>query len=72
MMGPRQVAQGALFYEFSIEDLVPSIHLLRSLDRFVDLSGFRSFLAPFCCSMGRQSVGPGLMIRMLTIGCAMG
>ncbi len=29
MMGPRQVAQGALFYEFSIEDHVPTDHLLR-------------------------------------------
>ena len=29
MMGPRQVAQGALFYEFSIEDHVPPDHLLR-------------------------------------------
>ena len=37
MMGPRQEAQGALFYEFSIEDHVPSDHLLRSIDRFADL-----------------------------------
>jgi hypothetical protein len=29
MMGPRQVAQGALFYEFSIEDHVPLDHPLR-------------------------------------------
>ena len=35
MMGPRQVAQGALFYEFSIEDHVPPDHLLRTMDRFV-------------------------------------
>ena len=38
MMGPRQAAQGALFYGFSIEDHVPADHLLRSIDRFVDLS----------------------------------
>ena len=47
MMGPRQVVQGALFYEFSIEDHVPSDHLLRSIDRFVDLGGLRRHLAPF-------------------------
>ena len=46
MMGPRQVAQGALFYEFSIEDHVPSDHLLRSIDRFVDLGGLRRHLQP--------------------------
>jgi len=28
MMGPRQEAQGALFYEFSLEDHVPADHLI--------------------------------------------
>ena len=35
MMGPRQVDQAALFYEFSLERHVPATHLLRSIDRFV-------------------------------------
>ena len=39
MMGERTVMQEALFYEFSIERHVPADHLLRSIDRFVDLSG---------------------------------
>lgn len=39
MMGPRQVEQGALFYEFSLDTHVPADHLLRSIDRFVDLTG---------------------------------
>ena len=47
MMGPRQVEQAALFYEFSLERHVPATHLLRSIDRFVDLSDVRSYLAPF-------------------------
>ena len=42
MMGPRQEAQPALFYEFSLEDHVPQDHLLRSIARFVDLSGIRA------------------------------
>ena len=53
MMGPRQMAQGALFYEFSLEDHVPSDHLLRRIDRFVDLSDIRRFLAPYYSSTGR-------------------
>ena len=68
MMGPRQVAQGSLFYEFNLDVLVPQDHLLRSIDRFVDLSGVRAHLAPFFCSTGRPSVEPELMIRMLIIG----
>ena len=65
MMGPRQVAQSALFYEFSIEDHVPPDHLLRAMDRFVDLGDMRRHLAPFYSSTGRPSVDPELMIRML-------
>jgi transposase len=72
MMGPRQVEQGALFYNFSIDAHVPADHLLRSIDRFVDLSEVRRDLAPFYSSMGRPSVDPELMIRMLIIGCCVG
>ena len=68
MMGPRQVAQGALFYEFSIEDHVPPDHVLRSIDRFVDLGDMRRHLAPFYSMTGRPSVDPELMIRMLLVG----
>lgn len=38
MMGERQVAQEALFYEFSLERHIPADHGIRSIDRFVDLS----------------------------------
>jgi transposase len=72
MMGPRQVAQGALFYEFSIENHVPRDHLLRSIDRFVDLADVRRHLAPFSRSIGRPSIAPELMIRMLLVGYTMG
>lgn len=72
MMGPRQVAQGALFYEFSIDDHVPANHLLRGIDRFVDLGDMRRHLAPFYSSTGRPSVDPELIIRMLIVGYAMG
>ena len=72
MMGPRQVAQGALFYEFSLEDHVPIRHVLRQIDRFVDLSGVRNHLAPYYSAIGRPSIDPELMIRMLLIGYVMG
>jgi transposase len=72
MMGPRQVAQGALFYEFSIEDHVPSDHLLRRIDRFVDLSEIRRFLTPYYSATGRPSIDPELMIRMLIVGYCFG
>ena len=72
MMGPRQETQAALFYEFCLEDHVPQGHLLRSIDRFVDLSDIRQYLSSFYSSTGRPSVDPELMIRMLLVGYCMG
>ena len=72
MMGPRQVEQGNLFYKFPLDAHVPADHLLRSIDRFVDLDGLRQELAPFYASTGRPSVDPELMIRMLLIGYCLG
>jgi transposase len=72
MMGPRQVDQAPLFYEFSLERHVPAAHLLRAIDRFVDLSDIRSHLAPFYSSTGRPSIDPELLVRMLLVGYCYG
>jgi transposase len=72
MMGHRQVEQAALFYEFSLERHIPADHLLRSIDRFVELNDLRRELAGFYSSIGRPSIDPELMIRMLIIGYCFG
>ncbi|WP_439144192.1 IS1182 family transposase [Planktotalea sp.] len=72
MLGPKQEAQGALFYEFSIDDHVPQDHLLRSIDRFVDLSSIRHHFAEFYSHTGRPSIDPELLIRMLLVGYCLG
>jgi transposase len=72
MMGHRQVEQAALFYEFSLERHIPADHLLRSIDRFVELDDLRRELARFYSSIGRPSIDPELMIRMLIIGYCFG
>jgi hypothetical protein len=46
MMGDRLVAQESLFYQFRL-DHIPADHMLRAIDRFVDLDGLRRHLAPF-------------------------
>jgi len=56
----------------SQNDHVPGDHLLRRIDRFVDLDVVRSELKPFYSTMGRPSIDPDLMIRMLIIGYCMG
>lgn len=72
MMGERQTDQPELFYGFSLERHVPADHLLRSIDRFVDLGDIREQLRPFYSDTGRPSIDPELMIRMLVIGYCMG
>jgi len=72
MMGEGRVRQDALFYEFSLERYVPADHLLRSIDRFVDLSCVRTHLRPFYSEIGRPSIDPELMIRMLLVGYCFG
>ena len=72
MMGERQVDQSSLFYEFSFEQHVPLDHMLRSIDRFVDLGDIRRHLASFYSTTGRPSVDPELLIRMLIIGYCYG
>jgi len=72
MMGPRQAAQTALFYDFSIEDHVPCDHVLRAIDGVIDLSSIRTHLTDFYSSTGRPSVDPELMMRMLLVGYIMG
>jgi transposase len=72
MMGHRQVEQAALFYEFSLERHIPADHLLRSIDRFVELGELRRELAPFYSTLGRPSIDPELTIRMLIVGYCFG
>jgi transposase len=72
MMGERCVRQDALFYEFSLERQVPERHLLRLMDGYVDLDGLRRELAPYYSEVGRPSIDPALMIRMLIVGYCFG
>jgi hypothetical protein len=63
----EQLASGQerLFYSFNLEDHVPANHLLRSIDQCLDLSDLRHYLADFYSPIGRPSIDPELMIRML-------
>jgi len=73
MMGERtvaQVAQEALFYSFSLERHVPADHMLRSIDRCVNLSGIRDHLKPFYSEMGRPSIDPDYHCKPLHIAVA--
>src|SRR5918996_1930146 len=72
MMGQQAGNQERLFYSFNLEAHVPADHLLRGIDRFLDLSELRRHLASFYSELGRPSIDPELMMRMLLIGYCFG
>src|SRR6201993_3481223 len=68
MMGRLDNRQQPFFYDFCLEDHVPQDHLLRQVAKVLDLSEVRQKLAPYYSDIGRPSLDPELMIRMLLIG----
>jgi transposase len=71
MMG-RQVANRDRVEVINLEEFVPREHLLRAVDRYLDLTEFRRHLSDFYSGTGRPSVDPELIIRMLIIGYCYG
>ena len=72
MMGQQAGAHDQLFYSFNLDSHIPVDHLLRRIDRVLDLNDLRRHLAPFYSHTGRPSIDPELMIRMLVIGYCFG
>ena len=68
MMGRRDHDQEQFFYSFRLDEAVPEDHLVRKIAAVLDLSWVHSELAPYYPTMGRPSIDPELMIRMLVIG----
>jgi transposase len=68
MMGRLNHDQQQLFYSFRLDEAVPHDHQVRGIAAVLDLSWVHSELAPFYPKMGRPSIDPELMIRMLIIG----
>src|ERR1039457_1605557 len=71
MMG-KQNAPEELFYRFRLEDHVPADHPLRALDAVLDFDRVRAVLANHYSDIGRPSIDPELMLRMLLVGYAFG
>ena len=60
--------QEQLFYSFHLDESVPQDHSVREIAAVLDLSWVHSELASFYPKIGRPSIDPALMIRMLVIG----
>ena len=68
MMGRVKRDQGHLFYEFRLDEAVPEDHLVRKIGAVLDLSWVHAELTPYYSPIGRPSIDPVLMIRMLIVG----
>jgi transposase len=68
MMGRLNRDQGQFFYSFHLEEAVPGDHAVRDIAAVLDLSWVYSELEPFYPKIGRPSIDPVLIIRMLIIG----
>lgn len=74
MMGRQTGDQSQLFYLFNLERRIPTGNLLRRINPVVTriLVELRNKLAAFYSDIGRPSIDPELMIRMLIIGYCYG
>lgn len=68
MMGRLSHDQRQLFYSFCLDEVVPDDHLVRAIASVLDLSWVHKELASYYSTMGRPSINPVLMIRMLIVG----
>lgn len=67
-MQGRHAYQPKLFIQIDIEKLIPHNHLLRKIDRILDLSFVRDLTKDYYCqSNGRPSIDPELFFRMILI-----
>ena len=68
MMGRLNHDQEQFFYSFRLDEAVPQDHPVREVAAVLDLSWVHSELAPYYPRLGRPSIDPVLMIRMLIVG----
>ncbi len=68
MMGRLNRDQERLFYSFCLDEVVPDDHLVHAIAAVLDLSWVHAEFASYYPKIGRPSIDPVLMIRMLIVG----
>ena len=67
MMGRLSHDQEQFFYSFCLGEAVPDDHPVREIAAVLDLSWVHSEVASYYSRLGRPSIDPVLMIRMLIV-----
>jgi transposase len=68
MMGRLKHDQGQFFYSFCLDEVVPADHRVREIASVFDLSWVHTELGRYYSPLGRPSIDPVLIIRMLIVG----
>ena len=66
-MGQLNRDQEQLFYSFRLDEVVPDDHLVRAIAAVLDLSWVHAELASYYPKIGRPSIDPVLMIRVIFV-----
>src|SRR5262245_17221746 len=72
MMGRLNHDQEQFFYSFRLDEAVPEDHPVREIAAVLDLSWVHCELVSYYPNLGRPSIDPALMIRMLVVGYVFG
>ena len=67
-MQGRKQCEGRLFYQITLESLVPVDHLVRRLARIIDLEWIRPATAQYYSNTGKPSIDPVVIAKMMILG----
>lgn len=67
MLGESQRKE-PMFYYVRMEEMIPATHLLRLIDKHIDLNFIRDKVKHLYSHTGRPSIDPEILLRMLLIG----
>lgn len=69
MLGRRERRQQTLFFTCQLSDLVPEDHILKRVERVLDLSWLAEEVAPlYAAGQGRPSIDPEAAVRLMLAG----
>ena len=69
MIGRQDRWQEDLFVAGSLSSLIPEDHILKQVDKFLDLSWLREEVKDlYCCDNGRPGIDPEAAVRLMLAG----
>jgi len=68
MMGIKNEINKHQIEMFSLDQLVPENHLVRKIDKAIDLSFVRSLVANLYAANGAESIDPVVLIKPMSTG----